>query len=332
MAPLARLQPARDTWHRAPVQKQPEHPWETRGGPDWSLERVSCHCSLSDVYLPPFPLLLDHFREQGGSEMGAADFASRKGGLEKPASRKAAFSPVKMALTYIWFPQYPDHHELRMASNMLTCFGEKVAKERRDSVPETEHKIQHFQQAKLLGLMLRPPEQVKEEKGTSLAVQGLRLHASTAGKRNAPVKLKKKKLKERKRCLWSHFLSSRSHLVIPAWPRWVRLTQDNHFPELRIHFLNYQGWVRPTLPLPVYVFSVLLIRTMNCMIRTSIFFFFFKLPLKIFSGFLSHRLIMGFVHLFIQQTLNSNFGPGLQSQVRPAAGSGSLVRTDIWRI
>lgn len=31
--------------------------------------------------------------------------ASRKGGLEKPASRKAAFSPVKMALTYIWFPQ-----------------------------------------------------------------------------------------------------------------------------------------------------------------------------------------------------------------------------------
>ena len=55
MAPLARLQPARDTRHRALVQKQPEHPWETWGGPDWSLERVSCRCSLSDVYLPPFP-------------------------------------------------------------------------------------------------------------------------------------------------------------------------------------------------------------------------------------------------------------------------------------
>lgn len=51
-----------------------------------------------------------------------------------------------------------------MASNTLTCFGEKVAKERRDSVPEAGHKIQHFQQAKLLGLMLRPPEQVKERK------------------------------------------------------------------------------------------------------------------------------------------------------------------------
>ena len=129
-----------------------------------ALERVSCSASLSGVYLPPSPLLLDHFREQGGSEMGAAGFASRKGGLEKPASRKAAFSLVKMASMCIWFRQHPDHHKSRMASNTPTCFGEKVAKERRDSVPESGNKIQHFQQAKLLGLMLRPPEQVKEGK------------------------------------------------------------------------------------------------------------------------------------------------------------------------
>lgn len=120
MALLAHLQPAQDTRHRAPVQKRPELPWETRSGPGRSLERVSCCSSLSSVYLPPFPLLLDHFKEQGGSEMGAVDFASRKGGLEKPASRKVAFSLVKMASTYIWFPQHPDHHELRMASKQHT--------------------------------------------------------------------------------------------------------------------------------------------------------------------------------------------------------------------
>lgn len=129
-----------------------------------SLERVSCCSSLSDVYLPPSSLLLARFREQGGSETEAADFAPRKGGLGKPASRKAAFSLVKTASMCIWFQQHPDHHESRMASNTPTCFGEKVAKERRDSVPESGHKIQHFQQAKLLGLMLRPPEQVKEGK------------------------------------------------------------------------------------------------------------------------------------------------------------------------
>ena len=217
-----------------------------------------------------------------------------------------------------------------MASNTLTCFGEKVAKERRDSVPEAGHKIQHFQQAKLLGLMLRPPEQVKEGKRDFPGFPGgprvktPRFHSRQA-RCDHKIK-KKKKLKEGKRCLWSHFLSSRSHLVILAWPRWVRLTQDNHFPELSTKY----GFAQ--LFLCLFMFSVLFIRTMNCMIRTSIFFFFFKLPLKIFSGLLSHRLIMGFIHLFIQQTLNSNFGPGLQSQVRPAAGSGSLVRTDIWRI
>ena len=52
--------------------------------------------------------------------MGAVDFASRKGGLEKPASRKVAFSPVKTASTYLWFPQHPDHHESRMASKQHT--------------------------------------------------------------------------------------------------------------------------------------------------------------------------------------------------------------------
>ena len=103
----ARLQPARDTrHHRAPasVQKQAEHPRETRGGPGWSLESVGWRSSQSDVYLPPLPLLLDQFREQGGFEMGAKDSASREGGLGKPASGKAAFSLVKTALTHTLFP------------------------------------------------------------------------------------------------------------------------------------------------------------------------------------------------------------------------------------
>lgn len=60
------------------------------------------------------------------------------------------------------------------------------------------------------------------------------------------------------------------------------------------------------------------------MIRTSLNYF---LKFKI-SGFLSHRLIMGVVRVFIQQTFNCTLGQGLglQSQARPDANTHSLVR------
>lgn len=38
------------------------------------------------------------------------------------------------------------------------------------------------------------------------------------------------------------------------------------------------------------------------------------LKFKIFPGFLSHRLIMGFIRLFIQQTLNSTSGQGRRAK------------------
>lgn len=54
MAPLAHLQPAQDTRHRAPVQKQPEHPWETWGGPGgpWRESAVALPYQMF-IFLPP---------------------------------------------------------------------------------------------------------------------------------------------------------------------------------------------------------------------------------------------------------------------------------------
>lgn len=61
------------------------------------------------------------------------------------------------------------------------------------------------------------------------------------------------------------------------------------------------------------------------MIRTSLNYF---LKFKISSGFPFHRLIMGVVHLFSQQTFHSTLvqGLGLQSQATPDANTHSLVR------
>lgn len=124
-------------------------PW----GPGWSPGGVGCP-SPDQTISSSFPLLWDQFRDQGGFETGAEDSASRKGLLEKPASRKAAFSLGKMPL------MHPPSHSPLIATSVEDkhpyLVWRKGSKRKKRSTPEPGRKIQHFQQGKLLGLTQWP--------------------------------------------------------------------------------------------------------------------------------------------------------------------------------